>query len=306
MEMTEVHPAIQKYLTALSQRLKEIPGVVPEEGLADAQEFLLSEWESLCRRQSALSEDELYQHFVRRLGSPDDVAAEYAAALGTGVSGAAENESAARDTENSERSGNDASHSRAGPKRSRLVVLSAALAILLGCFIALMAIQSNKPTVNYSNAYGNLTWAKRVVSFMPGKPMSPKSNDPKAALGPLDCQDIYLDFHTYVTLGHGGELILEFTDVRVCDGDGPDLVIFEVGPSAESINVAVSRDGGEWIKVGRTRGSNSTIDLAPYVKPGDCFRFVRITDAKSGRAIKSDWPGADIDAVGAVHVVRAR
>jgi hypothetical protein len=41
------------------------------------------------------------------------------------------------------------------------------------------------------------------------------------------------------------------------------------------------------------------LDIAPFVKPGQQFRFVKVTDAKAGLSNSSDWPGADIDAVGA-------
>jgi hypothetical protein len=191
-------------------------------------------------------------------------------------------------------------------RSTRLVVLCGALAALVGCLLAFIAFRQSPPAPDYNSAYGNLSWAGRVVSFNPGTPNSAKANDPTTALGAPDCQDGERDLRGGVALGHGGELILEFTDVRFCDGEGPDLLIFEVGPMGEPLHVAVSRDGSEWIKIGRTKGLTSGVDLATFVKPGDYFRFIRLTDAKSGRSNKSDWPGADIDAVGAVHVVRAR
>ena len=77
---TQPHPMIRKYLTALEARLRRTPGVVAEEGLADALEFLQSECESLARRGALISDDELFRHFVRKFGTPDDVATSYALA----------------------------------------------------------------------------------------------------------------------------------------------------------------------------------------------------------------------------------
>jgi hypothetical protein len=70
--------------------------------------------------------------------------------------------------------------------------------------------------------------------------------------------------------------------------------------------VAVSRDGKQWIEVGRAKGAESEIDLAPFVHPGDRFRFVRIVDAKCINVSHNRFPGADIDAVGALHSVPDR
>jgi hypothetical protein len=76
------HPIIERYLTALEAKLRATPGVVPEEGMDDALEFLQSEWESLARRGALISDEELFRHFVRKFGPPDDVASSYAVASG--------------------------------------------------------------------------------------------------------------------------------------------------------------------------------------------------------------------------------
>src|SRR5207247_2910316 len=73
---------------------------------------------------------------------------------------------------------------------------------------------------------------------------------------------------------------------------------FEVGPDIEPTDLAISRDGQEWIRVGKISGGTAAIDIASYVKPGDVFHYVRLTDLKS--ACSGRWPGADIDAVGAI------
>ncbi len=154
---------------------------------------------------------------------------------------------------------------------------------------------------------GDISWADRVVSFKPGHPGPRRSKDPRAAIGPPDYRgrDDREDEKHYVALGHGGVLVLEFTDNVLVDGPGPDLAVFEIGPAIEPMFIAISEDGKEWIDVGKAEGGKSTLDIHRYVKPGQQFRFVRITDAKAGLSNNSDWPGADIDAVGAINTLPA-
>ena len=119
-------------------------------------------------------------------------------------------------------------------------------------------------------------WADAVVSFVHGKPTPKKNKNPWGAVGrPAG--------HS-VALGHGGTLVLEFIDNVLVDGPGPDLVIFEVGKAIEPTLVAISENGTEWLKIGRAGGSKSTIDIGPFVKPGQRFRFVRLSDAESGKS----------------------
>jgi OOP family OmpA-OmpF porin len=153
---------------------------------------------------------------------------------------------------------------------------------------------------------GDISWVDTVVSFTPGDPAASRSLDPNAALGAPDYQGIddAEDEATYVSVGHGGELILEFTDNVLIDGDGMDLAIFEIGPEVEPILIAVSEDGEDWtIEVGRVEGATCAVDIAPFVEPGQRFRFVRLTDAKAGKSNDSEWPGADINAVGAINTL---
>jgi OOP family OmpA-OmpF porin len=153
---------------------------------------------------------------------------------------------------------------------------------------------------------GDISWADAVVSFTPGDPAASRSRDPNAALGEPDYQgrDDAADEATYVSLGHGGELVLEFTDNVLVDGEGPDLAIFEIGPEVEPMLVAISEDGQNgFIDVGRVEGSTCSVDIAPFVEPGQRFRFVKLTDAKAGKSNDSEWPGADVNAVGAINTL---
>jgi hypothetical protein len=97
-----------------------------------------------------------------------------------------------------------------------------------------------------------------------------------------------------------------FVDRVLIDGDGADLAIFEVGFPAEPVDVAVSEDGDQWFAVGRTGREAQTLDLADHSLTGKKFRFVRIVDAKHKISNKSEYWGADIDAVVALHVTSAR
>ena len=150
---------------------------------------------------------------------------------------------------------------------------------------------------------GDISWADAVVSFTPGDPAPRRSRDPNAALGKPDYQgtDDAQDEATYVSIGHGGELVLELSDNVLVDGKGPDLAIFEIGPEVEPILVAISEDGKNWIDAGRLEGATCVVDMAPFVKAGQRFHFVKLADAKAGKSNDSEWPGADINAVGAIN-----
>ena len=150
---------------------------------------------------------------------------------------------------------------------------------------------------------GDISWADAVVSFTPGDPAPKRSREPNAALGEPDYQgtDDTADEATYVSLGHGGELVLELTDNVLVDGEGPDLAIFEIGPEVEPILVAISERGENWIDVGRVEGSTCDVDIAAFVEPGGRFGFVKLRDAEAGKSNDSEWPRADVDAVGAIN-----
>ena len=153
---------------------------------------------------------------------------------------------------------------------------------------------------------GEMSWADAVVAFTPGDPAAGRSQDPQAALGAPDYQgtDDAADEARYVSVGHGGELILEFTDNVLVDGDGPDLAIYEIGPEVEPILVAIGEEGTEaMIEVGQVEGATCSVELAPFVQAGQQFRFVRLTDAQAGKSNDSEWPGADVNAVGAIHTL---
>lgn len=144
--------------------------------------------------------------------------------------------------------------------------------------------------------FGDISFADEVVSFKVGNPAPIEGYGPQYSLG---IPDYIGDYEKkYTTLGYGGELIVKFTDNVLYDIEGPDLFILEIGPDIEPVDVFISKKGNEWISVGRTGGGVSAVDIAEYAKKTDIFRYVKIIDVKernSGR-----WPGADIDAIGAI------
>jgi hypothetical protein len=136
-------------------------------------------------------------------------------------------------------------------------------------------------------------WADAVVSFEHGKPVPKKNKNPWAAVGKPAGGSF--------ALGHGGTLVLQFIDNMLVDGPGPDLVIIEVGKAIEPTHIWISENGADWIYVGRAAGSKSTVDIEPFVKPGQRFSYVRLRDAKAGKSKGSAFPGADINGVGALN-----
>lgn len=143
--------------------------------------------------------------------------------------------------------------------------------------------------------YGDISFADEVVSFKVGNPEPIKGFGPKRVLGIPDYETN--DDKNYCTLGYGGKLVVKFTDNVLYDIKGPDLFILEIGGDIEPVETYISKNGKDWISVGRTGGGFSAIDIVDYVGKTDVFRYVKVVDKgkKGGR-----WPGADIDAIGAI------
>tara|TARA_R110000850_G_scaffold150497_1_gene273149 strand:+ start:43260 stop:44201 length:942 start_codon:yes stop_codon:yes gene_type:complete len=148
---------------------------------------------------------------------------------------------------------------------------------------------------------GKISFADRVIDFKMGTPHAPEEfSNPEEALGEPDY--VHYKVPRYISLGCGGQITLEFTDNGFVDMEGPDLYVWEVGPSEESFQFEISKDGQNWIDLGIIEGGKSYIDIAPVVSDvRDVFYFVRITDIKS--ICSGNTPGADIDAVGTISGV---
>ena len=139
---------------------------------------------------------------------------------------------------------------------------------------------------------GNLSFADRVVSFMNGE--NGLGKNPTGAIGEPDLFKARASAKM-CNLGKKGELILEFTDNAIANVNGPDLYVFEIG-AMEPTSLEISKDGNSWINVGRISGGTAMVDISPFVKQGETFNYVRLTDLDS----KSMVAGADVDAVAAI------
>ena len=142
---------------------------------------------------------------------------------------------------------------------------------------------------------GDLSFADEVVLYQPGSPApAAEGAQPEQALHAPDCTPD--NSFASVALGCGGLLVLKFTDNAVVDVDGPDLYVFEVGPSLDATSLSVSIDGKTWISAGVISGGACGVDLSSKIVRGEIYRFVKLEDTRSD--CTGPRPGADIDAVG--------
>jgi hypothetical protein len=111
---------------------------------------------------------------------------------------------------------------------------------------------------------------------------------------------------TFVSLGDGGSITLQFVDNKLTgSGDSAlDIWIFEVGPDIEDTFVEISKDGITWSAVGKVFGSTAGINIDAYgFGISDLFSYVRLTDDTNEGGQSGNTVGADIDAVGAISTV---
>jgi outer membrane protein OmpA-like peptidoglycan-associated protein len=143
-------------------------------------------------------------------------------------------------------------------------------------------------------------YAMELVVFEPGRPAAIiEASNPREALGmPNYSANIWEPPHA-VSLGNGGAIVFKLVGDPLVDLPGPDLFVFESGPSREAVSVEISFDGETWISVGDAPGGATAIDIGPYVSPSEVFRYVRLRDVVNSGGDSDPWPGAEIDAVAA-------
>lgn len=141
---------------------------------------------------------------------------------------------------------------------------------------------------------GKLAFADKVIDVNHPKLLI---NDHKNVIGEPDVIDGFdvEDLSGIYSLGLGGDLTVQFVDNALTDVNGPDLYIFEYG-AIEPTNLEISKDGKNWIKVGKIDGGVAEVDIAKFVKPGELYYYVRLEDRKGN----SSLPGADVDAIAAI------
>lgn len=184
-------------------------------------------------------------------------------------------------------------------KLAAAAVLSVGLGVTTSAFAQPLTFKDSQgKDVVFPN--GAKSFADRVASFKPGSPFTSdtRAKNPQKTLGVPDLSDD--GYENYLALGRNGMLTVEFTDNYLVNVPGPDLWVFEIGPAVEATDVAISKDGKTWVHVGRVAGATAGIDIGPKVKAGDKFSFVRLIDVDNDMG---EWPGADIDAIGAIGSV---
>lgn len=181
-------------------------------------------------------------------------------------------------------------------------------------------------------------WADAVVSFTPGPGAGFGQNFfPDNVLGPPDPDPTLTPSNSsnkpqeILSLGTGGEIILNFTDNYIVDGSGVDFTVFEnpfyiagdtTQPFIEAAFVAVSMDGRNWVEfpwdtttfagfAGVTPTKDNQNPTDPRVSGGNSFdlaaiglpfaKFIKLTDLGN---LKKEGPfngDFDLDAVVAVN-----
>lgn len=152
---------------------------------------------------------------------------------------------------------------------------------------------------------GDISFADEVIQYSPGVPFPLEEvRKPEALIGIPDAKPGYA--LNFLTLGTGGEVIVRFKDNALVNIEGPDLYVFEQGKYIEETFLYVSKNGKNWIAVGKIAGGNALVDIGDSTKPGDIFTYVKLVDAKTpltknGIVFKDTlYAGADIDAIAAI------
>ncbi len=111
---------------------------------------------------------------------------------------------------------------------------------------------------------GKLSFADQVVHFYHPENLKTAFNttgEPDAyRSGPNQLTNVH-------SLGAKGTLTIKFKDNAILDINGPDIYVFEIG-EIEPTNLEISKNGQEWISVGKIDGGTAFVDIKDYVKPG--------------------------------------
>jgi YVTN family beta-propeller protein len=180
-------------------------------------------------------------------------------------------------------------------------------------------------------------WPDAVVVFSPGPGAGFGQNYfANNVLGPPDPDPLLNEYNPsnkpqeLLSLGEGGEIILEFTDNYIVDGEGPDFTVFEnvfyffgtTDPFIEAAIIAASKDGKTWYEfpwdtitwegfAGVTPMFDNQNPTHPALSGGDQFdlaevgllyaKYIKLTDLGT---LKREGPfngDFDLDAVVAIN-----
>lgn len=187
--------------------------------------------------------------------------------------------------------------------------------------------------------------AVRVLSFEPGEGAGFGEEEfPDIVLGPPEGRGDVMGSTNVLSLGRGGEIVLDLERCEVVDGPGVDFIIFEnpffVGgdsetPFYELAEVGVSRDGESFVEFDCNRGgypftgcagwnpvySSTSNHVSPFDTEeagGDPFdlsdisvesaRYIRIRDINTiyHNMAASPSAGFDLDAVSVINGIHSR
>ncbi len=131
--------------------------------------------------------------------------------------------------------------------------------------------QQGTPILIIEKTWSN-PWGRFFCRFCSGLycPRQTKGRAPKGTLGPA--QGRLLTLQDCATLGIKGILTLYFEDNAITDVNGPDIYVFEIG-QIEPTNIEISKNGVDWIDVGKIEGGTAGLDIHDFVQPGDTFQL---------------------------------
>ncbi|NNU15890.1 PEP-CTERM sorting domain-containing protein [Parvularcula sp. ZS-1/3] len=185
----------------------------------------------------------------------------------------------------------------------RLLAASAAIAAAFGAANAAPLVFDG---ITFDD--GDAAFADAVVSFTPGDPAATAAGtqDPQNAVGRPDAPST-TNGNNYVSLGRGGEIVLQFTDNAViASGDSSDdLYVFEIGSDVEDTFVEISTDGITFLEVGKVTGGTRGVDIDAFLNANSIplstkFFFVKLIDDPNEGQRSGTFVGADINALGAI------
>ncbi|EMR01088.1 MopE-related protein [Cesiribacter andamanensis] len=157
--------------------------------------------------------------------------------------------------------------------------------------------------------------ATHVVSFRQGyRPdagtIGQRRSNPQLALGAPQENSTY----NFVSLGFGGELVLELGSLLYDDGsEAPDLMVVEtswgwasrpcyddaLAGMPETMMLEVSANGSQWVRVPGQFCRTVKIDLSPVVGAGKLpyVRYLRISDTSNPADFHPSSTGYDVDGI---------
>lgn len=152
---------------------------------------------------------------------------------------------------------------------------------------------------------GTDPWVDTVVSFsqgltQDGSPVLAERSDPTQALGEAERTDVV----NFVSLGFGGEIILEFNE-PIFNGAGDDIEIVETSygnpdESAypETIKVYASQNGTDW-----TFLADAILDEMVDLGPLYWAKYIKLVDTSDPIDFSGSADGFDVDGIRGVYPV---